>query len=73
MNITKPINEMNQSELIEHSNYLGALSNETFEETASRLRKEDDDATADIFDEMNDRWFDLENAPSSANTYTDIE
>lgn len=54
------INKMNQNELLELANELGADIGETFEESAKRFRESGDNETAGEFDKMTDRWFELE-------------
>lgn len=54
------INEMNQNELLELADELGADSGETFHQSANRFRESGDDETAYKFDTMEERWFELE-------------
>lgn len=54
------ITEMNQNELLELADDLGADSGETFHQSANRFRESGDDETAYKFDTMEERWFELE-------------
>lgn len=54
------IREMDQSDLLELAEELGAHNSETFEESADRFRGLGDEETAAKFDRMTKRWFELE-------------
>ena len=53
------ITEMNQNELLELADELGADSGETFHQSANRFRDQGDEGTAYKFDTMEERWFEL--------------
>jgi hypothetical protein len=56
------ISEMNQNELLGLADELGADSGETFHQSANRFRDQGDDETAQKFDDMEERWFEIEGA-----------
>jgi hypothetical protein len=60
MSSEKSIEEMDQGELIEESNLYAGTSGESFEESAERFRRDGDNETADIFDRLSKRWWELE-------------
>lgn len=60
---TNPVEQMSQSELIEHAEKLGAYPEETFEETRDRYRESSPEKST-IFQRMVDRWWELEDNAS---------
>ncbi|HUT44549.1 MAG TPA: hypothetical protein VMW95_09445 [Desulfobacterales bacterium] len=71
------INTMNQDQLMAYAEKLGARSSETFAESSVRFEKCCDIKKAKLFEEMETRWFELENAPVKTtphvDTYTDFD
>jgi len=57
------IDTMNQDQLMAYAEKLGARSSETFAESSVRFEK--CDVKAKLFEEMETRWFELENAPAN--------
>jgi len=59
------IDTMNQDQLMAYAEKLGARSSETFAESSVRFEKCCDVKKAMLFEEMETRWFELENAPAN--------
>ena len=58
----KEIENMNQSELIDYAKEIeNGESGRTFQESADYYRNNEDIETAEIFDNMTERWYELEN------------
>lgn len=61
----KKITEMNQDELLNYARELeGRETGRTFEESAEYYRKNDVVETAELFDKMAARWWELEEKAS---------